>query len=56
MLIPSGRSFQDFVLRTDYPVTFLDEHAESQQAPMITVLGVELGHGCASSESRVTCS
>ena len=25
-LVPSGRSFQDFVLRTDYPVTVLDEH------------------------------
>ena len=40
-LIPPGGGFQDFVLRTDYPVTFLGGDADSQRAPMISLLGIE---------------
>lgn len=40
-LIPPGAGFQDFVLRTDYPVTFLGKDADSQRSPMITLLGIE---------------
>ena len=40
-LIPPGGGFQDFVLRTDYPGTFMGGGANSQRAPMITLLGIE---------------
>lgn len=40
-LIPPGGGFQDFVFRTDYPMTFLGGDADSRQAPMITLLGIE---------------
>ena len=40
-LIPPGGGFQDFVLRTDYPMSFLGGNADSRRAPMITLLGIE---------------
>lgn len=40
-LIPPGGGFQDFVLRTDYPATFLGGDADSRRAPMISLLGIE---------------
>ena len=40
-LIPPGGGFQDFVLRTDYPVSFLGGDTDSQRAPMISLLGIE---------------
>ena len=40
-LVPPGAGFQDFVLRTDYPITFLGGDADSQRSPMITLLGIE---------------
>ena len=40
-LIPPGGGFQDFVLRKDYPMSFLGGDADSRQAPMITLLGIE---------------
>lgn len=40
-LIPPGGGFQDFVLRTDYPMTFLGGDADSRRAPMVTLLGIE---------------
>jgi len=40
-LIPPGGGFQDFVLRTDYPISFLGGDADSRRAPMITLLGIE---------------
>ncbi|KAF9647045.1 hypothetical protein BDM02DRAFT_3117650 [Thelephora ganbajun] len=40
-LIPPGGGFQDFVFRTDYPITFLGGDADSRQAPMVTLLGIE---------------
>lgn len=40
-LIPPGGGFQDFVLRTDYPMTFLGGDSDSRRAPMITLLGIE---------------
>ena len=40
-LVPPGGGFQDFVLRTDYPVTFLGGDADSQRAPMVSLLGIE---------------
>ena len=40
-LLPPGGGFQDFVLRTDYPMSFLDGGADSRHAPMITLLGIE---------------
>lgn len=40
-LIPPGAGFQDFVLRTDYPIAFLGGDADSQRSPMITLLGIE---------------
>ena len=40
-LVPPGAGFQDFVFRTDYPMTFLGGDADSQRSPMITLLGIE---------------
>jgi len=40
-LIPPGGGFQDFVLRADYPMTFLGGDADSRYAPMISLLGIE---------------
>lgn len=40
-LVPPGAGFQDFVLRTDYPMTFLGGGSDSQRSPMITLLGIE---------------
>lgn len=40
-LVPPGGGFQDFVLRTDYPIAFLGGNADSQRAPMISLLGIE---------------
>ena len=40
-LIPPGGGFQDFVIRRDYPMTFLGGDADSQRAPMISLLGIE---------------
>ena len=40
-LIPPGGGFQDFVLRKDYPASFLGWNADSQHAPMITLMGIE---------------
>ena len=40
-LTPPGTGFQDFVLRTDYPVAFLGGDADSQRSPMISLLGIE---------------
>jgi len=40
-LVPPGGGFQDFVFRTDYPMAFLGGDADSQRAPMVTLLGIE---------------
>ena len=40
-LIPPGGGFQDFVLRKDYPMSFLGGDADCRRAPMITLLGIE---------------
>ena len=40
-LKPPGGSFQDFVLRTDYPMSFLGGDSDSRRAPMVTLLGIE---------------
>lgn len=40
-LTPPGGGFQDFVLRTDYPMSFLGGDADSRHAPMVTLLGIE---------------
>ena len=39
--IPPGGGLQDFALRTDSPVVFLGGDAESQRAPMFSLLGIE---------------
>ena len=40
-LIPPGGGFQDFVLRTNYPTSFLGWNTDSQHVPMITPMRIE---------------